>query len=134
MFFPENLPEEITKYMKKQKYMMVIYVDSSDCSICSMKHLTPLGTLQFEMERRGTGILLVIRNSNEKEILRTVRSIGNFHFIFDKNGAFRAANRVFKASNDNIIVMDREQKVIFAESPIKDKKSWDKFIEHIKRK
>jgi hypothetical protein len=132
VILPNNYPEEIVEYIQRQKYMVMIYVDSSDCTPCSFKHLLQWYSARNDFEKNGIGILLIFRNSDERAVIRALRSIGTFHFIFDKGGKFKANNKVFKYAKDNIFVMDKDKNVIFPESPVTDEKTWKRFIKCIK--
>jgi hypothetical protein len=87
--------------------------------------------MKDKFEKNGTGILLIFRNSDEIAVTRALRSIGTFHFIFDKGGAFKADNKVFKYVKDNIFVMDKDNKVIMTKSPLANEKAWKSFIKII---
>jgi hypothetical protein len=129
---PDNIPVEMEQYVQNHKYTVMIYVDSTDCTPCSFKYLVPWYPLQTECEKNGIGVLLIIRNSDERAVIHTLESIGTFHFIFDKGGKFKANNKIFKIAKDNIFVMDKNREVIFIDSPIKDKQTWIKFLKRIK--
>jgi peroxiredoxin len=125
---PNDLSVEIEQYIQKQHHIVMIYVDSSNCTPCSFKHLAQWYSAKDEFERNGIGILLIFRNSDEKTVTRTLRSIGTFYFIFDKGGTFKAINKVFKYAKDNIFVIDKGKNVIMTKSPLQDEKTWNYFI------
>jgi peroxiredoxin len=121
----------IKQYIQQQEYMVMIYVDSSDCTPCSFKHLVRWYEAKNNFEENGIGILLIFRNSDERAVISTLRSIGTFNFIFDKGGKFKAENNVFKYARDNIFVMDKDNNVLFTQSPLKDKETWNSFVKII---
>ncbi|MDR2407177.1 MAG: hypothetical protein LBE13_03570 [Bacteroidales bacterium] len=125
---PDDLPVEIEQYIQKQRHVVMIYVDSSDCTLCSFKHLIQWYSAKDEFEKNGIGILLAFRNSDEKTVIRALRSIGTFRFFFDKGGKFKAENKVFKYAENNIFVMDRDKNVIMTKSPLQNEKTWNSFI------
>jgi hypothetical protein len=127
----DNYQITIEQYIQQQKYMVMIYVDSSDCTPCSFKHLAQWYSMKAQFEKNDIGILLIFRNSDERAVIRALRSIGTFHFVFDKGGKFKANNEVFKYATDNIFVMDKDKNVLFTKSPLKDEKTWKSFIKLI---
>lgn len=125
---PDDYPAEVKQYMQQYKYMAMIYVDSSDYTPCSFKHLIQWYSVRNDFEKNGVGILVIFRNSDEKTVIKALRSIGTFYFVFDKGGKFKADNRVFKYATDNIFIMDKDRNVLFTESPLKDEKTWKSFV------
>jgi peroxiredoxin len=132
--FPNAVQAEIEQYMQQQKYTVVIYIDSSSCTPCSLNHLTLWKKHREELAQNETGILLVIHNSDEQAVINTLQSVlVAFHFITDGGRKFKANNiEVFYAAQDNTFVMDRDRNVIFAGSPIASEASWNSFIKRIK--
>jgi hypothetical protein len=131
---PDNCPADIAQYMQQYEYMVMIYVDSSDCTPCSFRHLAQWYSARNDFEKNGVGILLIFRNTDERTVIRTLKSIGTFHFVFDKKGKFKADNKVFEYVEDNIFVMDKDKNVLFMESPLKDEKTWKSFVKAINTK
>jgi hypothetical protein len=48
---PDNSPVEVAQYMEQQDYMVMIYVDSSDCTPCSFKHLAQWYSMKDKFEK-----------------------------------------------------------------------------------
>jgi hypothetical protein len=128
---PDNYPTEIEQYIKQQKYMVMIYVDSSNCTPCSLKPLFPWDPLRDKLEKIDIGILFIFRNSDERVVARALKLIGAFHFVIDKEGKFKANNKFYKYVKDNIFVMDEDNNVVMTKSPIANEKSWKSFIKII---
>jgi hypothetical protein len=128
----DNIPNETKRYMYLYDYTVVIYIDSAQCTPCSLEHLKLWKFCKKDLEEHNTGILLIIHNSDEQLVIETLKSIGVFNFILDKGGKFKLNNEIFKIINNNVFVMDRNKNVIFTESPIANKKQWDLFIKGIK--
>jgi peroxiredoxin len=122
---------ETAQYMEQQKYMVMIYVDSSACTPCSLKPLFQWNSLRDKFEKNGIGILFIFRNPDERVVGRALKLIGTFHFIIDKKGKFKTDNNVFKYVKGNIFVMDKDNNVVMTKSPIANKKSWKSFIKII---
>jgi hypothetical protein len=133
--FSGIIQNDIEQYMQKYKYMVVIYIDSTTCTPCSLNHLILWKKHRKELEYNNTGILLVIQNSDEQEIVNTLESIEvTFPFIIDKERKFKVKNiEVFSIiAQDNTFVMDKDKNVIFIGSPIADEKKWKSFIKLVK--
>jgi hypothetical protein len=110
-------------------YVVVIYIDSSDCAPCSLRNLDLWNPRTKELKDNNTGILLVIHNSDEQAVLDAFKTTGiTLPFIFDKGGKFKASNEVFKYVRGNTFVMDKNRNAIFNESPIASEKAWNSFI------
>jgi peroxiredoxin len=73
--FPNVVQPEIEQYMQKQKYMVVIYVDSAECTPCSLNHLSLWKKHRNELEQNKTGILLIISNSDEDAVINVLEII-----------------------------------------------------------
>jgi peroxiredoxin len=130
---PDNYSNEIQQYIKQQQYMVMIYVDSSDCTPCSLKPLFRWNSLKDKLEKNGIGVLLIFRNSDERVVARSLKLIGTLHFIIDKGGKFKVNNKFYKYIKDNIFVMDKDNNVVMTQSPIANEKTWKSFIKIITR-
>jgi hypothetical protein len=130
--FPDTIQPEIEQYIREQEYIAVIYVDSSKCTPCSLHHLTLWKTHIKELNDNNTGILLIICNSDEQAVIEVLKAKNVvFPFIIDKGGKFKTNNEIFKLVRENTFVMDKNQNVIFTESPIKDDKTWKMFVKKL---
>jgi hypothetical protein len=131
--FPNTVKPEIAQYILNQEYIVVIYVDSSECTPCSLNHLMLWKNHITMLEENNTGILLIIRNSDEQLISNTLKSIDiSFPFIIDKGGKFKASNEIFKFIDGNTFVVDKKRNAIFTESPIKNERTWKMFMKKTK--
>lgn len=132
--FPNVVQPDIEQYMQKQKYMVVVYVDSSECTPCSLNHLSLWKKHQNELKQNETGILLIIHNSDENIVINILKDKKiSFHFMIDRERRFKYKNReAFVPSYDNTFVMDRNRNVIFSGSPIATEEKWKSFIKLVK--
>jgi hypothetical protein len=131
--FPDAIQNQITQHIQEQNYV-VIYVDSSDCTTCSLRHLTFWNARKKELKDNNTGILLMIHHSDEQLVMTTLQSMEIFFpFILDKGRKFKVKNiEILGIAKDNTFVMDRNKNVIFIGSPIASEKEWKSFIKLIK--
>jgi peroxiredoxin len=131
--FPNAVQPEIEQYMQKHKYMVVVYVDSAECTPCSLNHLSLWKTHRNELEQNKTGILLIINNSDEDAVMNVLKNKKiTFYFIIDRGKKFKLTNRdAFGLSYDNTFVMDKNKNVIFNGSPIATEEKWKSFIKLI---
>jgi peroxiredoxin len=133
VIFPDRVPDEIEQYMQKCEYIVVIYIDSAECTPCSLNHLSLWKVHKKELEKHNAGILLVVRNSDEQAVINALKAIKTvFPFITDKGGRFKAINGISQFAKSNTFVMDKNKNVVFAEYPVTDEKTWKRFIKRIK--
>jgi glutaredoxin len=120
--------------MQEHEYMAVVYVDSVTCTSCKFNNLTMWKHLEKNLEKNNTGVLFVIRNSDEQSVIEALKSNKlTFPFIFDNGGKFKANNEIFKFARSNVFVMDRNKNVIMAESPIENEQTWAMFLKRVKK-
>jgi hypothetical protein len=133
--FPNVVQTEIEQYMQKQKYIVVIYIDSSECTPCALNHLNLWKKHRRELAQNETGILLIINNSDEDIIINTLKNEKiSFYFLIDRGKKFKLRNReAFGFSNNNTFVMDNNKNVIFNGSPIANEEKWKSFMKLLKR-
>jgi hypothetical protein len=130
--FPDTVQYEINQYILKYKYMTVVYIDSTACTPCLFSGLAIWKHLKRNLEENNTGVLFIIRNSDEQLIVNSLKMHQlTVPFIFDKGGKFKASNEVFKYVRGNTFVMDENRDAIFNESPIASEKAWNSFIKLI---
>jgi hypothetical protein len=134
VIFPDSVRDEVTQYIQTHNYIVVIYVDSSNCAPCSLRNLDFWNPRNKELNDNNTGILLVIHNSDEQQIVNTLKTLDiSFPFIFDRGRKFKAENiRIFGITRDNTFVMNKDKDVIFIGSPIASEEKWNSFIKLVK--
>jgi hypothetical protein len=126
----DNLVNEIENL--QNKYNIILYIDISDCTSCELQNLSPWTMYKQVLKKYETDLLLVIFHPDKQYIMEILQTVGDFNCVFDVLGQLKSANsRVFASVKDNIFVIDRNKNVIFTESPIKDEKTWKKFIKRI---
>jgi hypothetical protein len=131
--FPYTIQCEIDQYIRKYKYMTIVYIDSTACTPCTFSGLTIWKHLRKNLEENDTGILFIIRNSDEQLVVNALKThqLITIPFIFDTIGAFKENNKDFYLKN-RIFVIDKHSNVIFTGSPIVNEKTWDSFVKLIK--
>jgi hypothetical protein len=123
--FPDIVQADVEQYMAKHDYIMVTYISSSDCALCT---LNLCNSHKGSLKRHNTGILLVFRDSDEQAITDILKSQKiSLPFIID-DGKFKANNEVFKYARSNTFVMDKNRNAVFNESPIANEQVWKQFI------
>jgi hypothetical protein len=131
--FPFTVQAEIEEYMQKHEYIAVRYVDSSSCTPCSFSSLTMWKHLEKNLKKNNTGVLFIIRNSDEQSVINELKSNRlTFPFIFDKGGKFKASNEIFKFARGNVFVMDKNKNAVMADSPIENEQTWEMFLNIVK--
>ncbi|MDR2406702.1 MAG: hypothetical protein LBE13_01100 [Bacteroidales bacterium] len=133
--FPCTIQYEIEQYIQKYKYMAVVYIDSTSCTSCSFSSLTIWKHLKKNLAENDTGVLFIIRHSDEQLVINSLKThqLLTIPFIFDKGGTFKESNEIYKFVKDNIFVIDKNRNVIMAESPIANDKTWNMFLTKTKK-
>jgi hypothetical protein len=126
--FPDDIQNTIEKYFQSYEYMIIVYVDSSECTQCAFNHLTLWKRHKKELDECNTGVLFVIQNSDEQTVLKTLKTLELiFPFVFDKGKKIKTNNDIFKFTNENIFVLNRNLNVIFLGSPVANRQKWNMF-------
>jgi hypothetical protein len=128
MVFPD-ITDEIEQYIQKYEHIVVIYVDSAECTPCSFNHLSSWKAYRKELSTYNTSILLAIRNSDEQAIINALKVIDiTFPFFIDKGNKFRIINDdIFRVEYDGYFVINKDKKVVFIGSPIVNEERWSAF-------
>jgi hypothetical protein len=74
VIFPENVVE-IETYIKSYEYIVIIYIKSEGCSLCTMSNLNPWKLYKKVLDKNNTNVLLVINNTNEQNIIEILKSL-----------------------------------------------------------
>jgi hypothetical protein len=118
------------QYTQNAEYMTIVYVDSTGgCSPCAFQYLNSWKAYQKKLNKYNTGILLTINYSDEQLVIEILKSIGVFHFVFDKKSKFKIVNyQIFRNVSDGIFVIDKNKNVMFVGSPIASEEKWNSFV------
>jgi hypothetical protein len=114
-----DIPNEIEQYIQKYEYMVVIYVDSAECTPCSFNNLASWKMYRKELRTYNTNILLAVRNSDEQAIIDALKTIDiACPFFVDKGNKFRIMNDdIFRVARDGYFVINKNKEIVFTGSP-----------------
>jgi hypothetical protein len=130
--FPDTVRNTVETYLQEYKYLIIVYVDSSECTQCALSHLTQWKRHGKELSECNTGVLFVIQNSDEQAVLKVLKTVEIiFPFVFDKGKEIKTNNKIFKSISENVFVIDRNLNTIFLESPVTSRKRWNMFRKKI---
>jgi hypothetical protein len=131
--FPDNISEEVHNYIQTNKFTVITYIDSIECTPCSLSPLSNWKTHKKELDKYNTNLLLVIHSDKEQETLEILQSLGlDINCVFDREKKFYDANeKLFKIADYETFVIDEHNNVRFTGLPIVDEKHWKAFIEII---
>jgi hypothetical protein len=130
--FPDTVRNTVEKYLQEYKYMIIVYVDSSECTQCAFNHLTLWKRHKQELSECNTGVLFIIQNSDEQAVLRVLKTLEIvFPFVFDKGEEIKTNNKIFKSVGENVFVLDKNFNAVFLGSPIANRKNWNMFRKKI---
>lgn len=119
----------------ENNYLLISYIDSMDCTPCSLQRVQTFRVNNTRLKDVNTNILLIVRDTNElivHEILERMHI--DFPVVFDKRGVFKSQNKLFDDAKYQDFVIDKSHKVIWLGSPFKDIDSWDLYNEMIQVK
>jgi alkyl hydroperoxide reductase subunit AhpC len=131
VFFPENIEKPD---FQSGKYMVIVYKKPEGCTSCALSNLAPWKLYKNALIKHNVGVLLIINNTNERDVVRMLNSLDiQFPVVFDKEGEFRRINDyLFKVAHDEVFVIDKDDNVIFTDSPIASEEKWNSFINLLK--
>jgi len=111
--------------LKENNYILISYIDSAACTLCSLTPLTYWKYRKYDMNRFKINIILIIQNSDHELINHLLDDSGISHpVIFDEKGEFLLKNNLF----DNNIIINEDKKVIWTGNPVGDDNEWNMFI------
>jgi hypothetical protein len=131
-------PDDITKtkiHAMSNKHLIIIYIDSKECTTCSLRTLKPWILSKKNLDKYNIGILPVIRHTDEQDVMETLHSLDiKLPVVLDKKGDFKILNdEIFKIATDGVFVINQDDNVIFTGSMISNEKKWNSFIELVNK-
>lgn len=111
--------------LSEKDYILLLYFKIDDCVPCSLDKVNLLKIYESDWEKFKTGILLVIQDNDKKdEILSLMNDLDiQYPVFFDVGNHFKESNRAVQHEIAQTFVMDKENKVIWIGSPIKNEQT-----------
>ena len=106
--FQSIVHEKIEINTNEYKYTVIIYVDSSECTPCSFRHLMLWKMHLKDLQNNNIGILLITHHSNQQIVDSILQSNKiTFPCVIDPKGQFKVnsfskyCQSIASASNTN---------------------------------
>lgn len=117
------------------EYTLISYVDSGECTPCSLNKVQIYQRNKDELEELGINVILLVKNT-DKELVHAILKDMHIQFpvFFDENGFFKTKNELPNDVNFQDLIIDKDYRVIWLGSPFFDKNSWEKFKQMIRIK
>jgi hypothetical protein len=128
IFVPVGIAEKFQLAIQDNNYTIILYLDSTECSPCTLKPLIKWKLHKVETKKYKLDFLLVY-NGDESEIRESMNFFDlDFPCILDENKDFFNANIMNFNHSTYALVIDKHYKVVFTGIPFIDEKRWNKFL------
>jgi len=113
-------------------FTIVCYVDSANCTTCSMQWLQYWASHEDELKELNTGIALVVRNPDEEAVRDALdQLLLHFPVTFDMSSTFKQNNKLL-LTQQSVFAVNKEKEVVWLGLPIESDKTWQQFCKTIK--
>ncbi|MDR2423315.1 MAG: hypothetical protein LBD59_01145 [Prevotellaceae bacterium] len=135
MVLTDTVSNKINHLAQQYKHIIVVGIDATECTGCAIQNISQWTGKQVQtLKKYNVGLLFFVYHASDHTVKELFETLKDFNCVFDAIGKFKSANsKVFNSVKDNIFVIDRDKNVIFTESPIKDEKTWKRFIKRVKK-
>lgn len=122
----KSVQESFVNPTLRAKYIVVVYLDSTSCTPCSIKNLKQYELHDFK--KFDVKIIVVINNQDSIHINRNIKDYGiNCPVIFDIYGEIKKNNPFLKENLFQTFVIDANRRIIWLGSPIETSQTWKLF-------
>lgn len=109
------------------------YIDSADCTVCSMQWLNLWLHYLNELKKYDTGIALIVNNTDEYVVKNYLTHLQlDFPVVFDKSSMIKQKNAIV-LNHHSIFAVNENKEVVWLGSPIKNEDTWNLFIKMLQR-
>ena len=114
-------------------FTILCYIDSADCTVCSMQWLTLWSHRERELEKLNTGIVLIVNNTDEKAVYDALEHLQlKFPVAFDNNSALKQNNPLLLGQFP-VFAVNREKEVVWLGTPIESETTWNLFCKTLQK-
>ena len=128
-----NFSDELVQQLSVENdYFLIIYLETEGCVPCSFKNLMLLDHYKDDFEKFNTGVVLIIKDNDNKEQIRTmfIEMKMKYPLFFDKDNRLLENNPIISTNSlCHTFIIDRDMKVIWIGSPIASTKSIKRYRE-----
>ena len=113
-------------------FTIICYIDSADCTYCSMQWLDLWTYRERELEKLRTGIVLIVGNTDEEEVYEALSLLQRkYPVVFDKSANLKK-NNAFILNQYSVIAVNKEKEVVWLGLPIENENTWNLFCEKLR--
>ena len=114
-------------------FTILCYIDSADCTYCSMQWLDLQTYRERELEKLKTGIVLIVGNTDEEEVYEALSLLQRkYPVVFDKSTNLKK-NNAFILNQHSVIAVNKEKEVVWLGLPIENENTWNLFCKNLRR-
>ncbi|GHT65325.1 hypothetical protein AGMMS50239_24820 [Bacteroidia bacterium] len=127
IIFPENISITFEEITSSRDFVLISYIDSTDCTPCALKHIEVYKFYKDQLKNQfNTEILLLIQNNDEEGVKKMLSDIGvPFPFLLDIEKKFKSINNIPDNPTYQTLIVDEQRKIIWIGSPVENKKTWE---------
>ena len=108
-------------------FTIFCYIDSADCTVCSMQWLDYWSFYEDDLRKMNTGLSLIVSNSDEKTVIEALDNLRiTYPVIFDKFSIIKQNNIILLKQN-SVFVVNKKKEVVWLGLPNKSEKTWALF-------
>lgn len=129
--FTDNLKSvfDETSYFKdlnwSRNYKIISYIDSTDCTPCSLEPLSLWKNFTSELTELDTELIVILKSDKINDIHEILTRYGiHFPVFADKESTFKQINHLPSNHLLHTFLLDKHNQVVLAGSPIQNEKSW----------
>ncbi len=133
LFHIEN-GDDFASCMRDNKFTIFCYMDSSDCTSCSMQWLSRWRYFEEDLNKLNTNVALIVQKMEKESVFETMKRRNlDFPIIFDGSWSICLNNpEIF--SQYSVFVVNRKKEIVWKGLPIENEDTWKSFCKTIRRK
>ena len=114
-------------------FTVFCYIDSTDCTFCSMKWLDYWAFHEDDMKSLKIGVALIVRSQDEKAVFDAVGRLScKFPVVFDKTSIIKQNNPLI-LNQYYVFAVNRAKEVVWFGSPLDNEETWDLFTKTLQK-
>ena len=126
--FPDKSFKVIGNKVFKDRFLLISYVDSGNCTPCALGKMQYMKTNKRQLLDAHTGILMVVHEKDTFVVNEVFRQLHvSYPVFFDSLGCFKKENGIFDSPLYQDFVIDQSNKVIWLGNPLRNKQSWQQY-------
>ena len=125
--------EMLDSCIRANDFTIICYIDSADCTFCSIQWLDFWTYRESELEKLKTGIVLIVDNTDEEEVYDALSLLQRkYPVVFDKSSTLKK-NNAFILNQYSVFAVNKEKEAVWLDSPIENENTWNLFSKKLRR-